>query len=757
MQISVIPETKIYYNETNHRGIFVCATDSKEVKLSKDNTITILGSGNMPFLEKGRRYNAEVEEVTDKKFGIQYKVKHIFETIPTNDAEEKEYLKIMLTENQVEEIYKVYPEGNIIELMENDEFNYKKVKGLGDKTYNKVKTKLIANLKFQKALVELNKFGITYRMIMKLMDKYKYTEVVLRKVKENPYILADEVSGISFIKCDVYALNMGIEKESNIRINACIKYVLKDEADNNGHTWMYKKDVIDRVEKLLDINRELIVNYIEGDNEIDLECLFNNKQRLEDLWVDDKRIALEKNYICEHNIYNKIQELINTECKWLDVNDEEVEKLISEIEQEERIKDEKFTFTDQQRQAIKLGVKENVLIINGQAGSGKSFVLKCIIKILQKLEKEIELLWYATCALSGKAVQRIKELGIDSYTIHKLLKYKRNEGFLYNKNNKLLLNVVALDETSMVNIDLTWQLIQAIFNGSKLILLGDIEQLEPIGAGFVLRDLIDNVPTITLNKIHRQAEKSGIITVASKIRNGEVVDKKGVYGELKDFYLYPYLDREIVYNQIVSMCKSYKGSIDKGKEDIMNLQVLVPMKEKGLCTKKLNKDLQNVFNENIDKVLKMKDKEYRVGDKIIQNGNNYEKFVYIEEKKDYDEEDEKIDIHNGSIGRVLNIKQGNLLIDFDGVIVEYYREDLADIDLAYAITIHKWQGSQTKNIIFGLDYSNYIMLSKQLIYTGITRAEKSCIVVCELDAWRYGIRKNRGERNTFLREMFEGE
>jgi len=760
MLISITPLVEKFYKD--NFAILICKTDSQEVKLSKNKTIIV--KGYMPKLEKGRKYNADVEEVNDKKWGIQYKVKHLQENIPTTISEEKEYLKIMLTGIQVEEIYRVYPEGGIIELIENGEFDYRQVKGLGEVLYNKVKKKLMDNIIFQKALVELSKYGITYKMVMKLMKKYEYTEIVLKKIKENPYILADEVSGISFIKCDIYALNMGIEKESELRINACIKYLLKEDADNNGNSWMFKNDVIDRGVKLLEIDRELIVDYVKSVDNNDIiddvdsfEEIFGDKKEkeLKGIWTDQNRIALKKNWEYEHNIYCKLQELINTECDWCNIEEEDIDKKINEIEQEEKIEqnNEDFTFTDQQKESIKLAVKNNVLIINGPAGTGKSQILKAILKIFNTPS-------YATCALSGKAVQRIKELGLDSYTIHRLLKYKRNQGFMYNKKNKLDLYIVALDETSMVSSDLAWRLIQAISNGSKLILLGDIEQLEPINCGFVLRDLINNVPTITLTKIHRQAEKSGIITVASKIRKGEVVERKGVYGELKDFFLYPYLDKEVMYNQIIKMCQGYKKRIDNGNGDIMDLQVLVPMKEKGLCTKRLNRDLQNVFNgidinnvdiDDIDSIrLKFGEKEFRVKDKIIQNGNNYEKGIYEDPLN-------TVDIYNGTMGRILDIYEGKLLIDFDGVIVEYSGEDLLDIDLAYAITIHRFQGSACKNVILGLDNSNYIMLSKQLIYTGITRAIESCIVICEMDAWKYGIGRNRGERKSFLREMFEGE
>lgn len=721
MQISIIPEKVIFYNQDNSFGIVACATDSQEVVLSKWNTITI--KGNIPYLEIGKKYDAEVEEVKDKKWGTQYNVKYIYEQIPSTFKEEKEYLKIMLTERQVKEIYKIYPEGGIIELIENNKFNYDKIKGLGEKSFNKIKMKLLDNLKFQKALIELSKFGITYRMIMKLIKRYKYTDIVLKKIKENPYILADEVQGISFLKCDVYALNMGIEKESDLRIDACIKYILKKDADNNGNSWMYKEDVIDECYKLLNINRNIIVDYVAEIDRSDQRDRNDQVKRITELWIDEKRIALSKYYKYEYNIYCKIQELINSKSNI--TVDIDVNKMIDNIEKRENIE-----LTDQQKEAIIMATKHNVLIVNGEGGTGKSTVLKSIIEILNTNN-------YATCALSGKAVQRIVELEIKSSTIHRLLDYKPDRGFGFNLYNKLPYDIIALDEMSMVNSGLLWRLIQSIENGSKFIMLGDVEQLEPIGAGFVLRDLLNNVPTITLTKIHRQAKKSGIITIASKVRKGEQIKGKGAFGELKDFFFYPYSDKEMVYKKIIQMCKGYKNKYkDDVINNIMDFQVLVPMKNRGLCTKRLNKDLQNIFNEN--RGVKFGSREFREGDKVIQQGNNYEKEVF-----------------NGTLGLIEYIWDKCIIINFDGRNVEYSRKEMDDIDLAYAITIHKDQGSQHKHVILGIDYSAYTLLSRQLIYTGITRAIESCVVACELNAWRYGVGRNRGERRTFLGEIFD--
>jgi len=722
MQISVIPERELKYYPESNFGIIACSTDSKEVKLNNKYNNIIL-KGNMPKLNLRSKYIAEVNEVYDTQNRLGYEVQYIHEAIPTSIDDEKQYLSAILTDLQVYEIFKTYPKQSIISLVQNDQFDYNKVKGIGLRTYEIIKDKILNNLPFQIALVELSKYGMKYNIIKNLYDQYERMDILLERIKINPYILADEVSGISFAKCDIYARNMGIDKYSPYRINACIKYLLKEQANSNGHSWINKKNILNDLVNLLDIDKKIIINHLNNKNE----------ELSKDIYSDDIRIALMQNFYYEKYISDKLIELISLENNFF-VDD--MEDSIIKVENEQG-----FLFTDEQKDTIKLAIIKNVLVINGGAGVGKTTILKGILSVLEYYS-------YATCALSGKASQRIVEsTGFESQTIHRLLGYTRNNTWTYNKNLKLPYDIVILDETSMVDNGLFYRLISAIEKGSKLILLGDIEQLEPIGAGFILKDLINSeiIPTITLTKIHRQAEMSGILSIANKVRKGWQVINEGdynnkIFGELKDLYFYPFSNSESVYNKVINICKTYKG-------DILDFQVIVPLKKRGiLSANNLNKVLQDIFNSEMigdEQRIINDDIEIRLNDKVIQCGNNYKKNVF-----------------NGTQGIVEDIDFYNneLSINFIGSseLVKYSFKELKQIDLSYALTVHRDQGSEQKNIIFAMDYSAYTLLSKQLVYTAITRAQKCGIICCELEAFRFAVSQNKAsKRNTFLAEFLE--
>jgi len=347
---------------------------------------------------------------------------------------------------------------------------------------------------------------------------------------------------------------------------------------------------------------------------------------------------------------------------------------------------------------------------------------------------------YATCAISGKAAQRIEEsTGLRSSTIHRLLGYNPAQGWTYDNNNPLEEDIVALDEGSFLDSYLAHKLIRAIKPGSKLIIIGDTGQLTAIGAGSVLEDLINSkvVPVISLTQVHRQAEKSGILSIANKVREGkQIISKEDykthVFGELQDLYVMPYSQKESVYNKLIAICSQYK-------EDILDFQVIVPMKTRGvLCVNNLNKELQEIFNNNYKNKIYYGKKEFRSRDKVIQKGNNYEKGIF-----------------NGTIGVIDYIDEKNKVVAIkftghnDSIYFNY--DELEDIQLAYAITGHSYQGSQSKYTVIALDYSAFLLLSRQWIYTALSRAEKSCILICELDALRYAIQNNQqNKRNTFL-------
>jgi RecD/TraA family predicted helicase len=508
---------------------------------------------------------------------------------------------------------------------------------------------------------------------------------------------------------------------------------LKEETDN-GHCWIKFTTLINKAVKHLKIKAK------------EIEDILVQESSNNNYVVSGNMIYLKKCYDFELGIKNNVLRLLNSDKKY-EVDD--LDGIIKVVEDEQG-----FQFTGEQLKAINYAIKYNVTIINGKAGTGKTSVIKGVIKVLQKVEG----LKYATCALSGKASQRIREsTGLDSYTIHRLFGYTPNFGWSFNELNNLDSDVIVLDEASMVNSELFYYVVRAIKDGAKLIIAGDIAQLEPIGVGNVLVDLLQStlVPKADFTIVHRQARRSGILSNANKVREGRRFVPNNFYGhkrlgELEDLYMYSYKDGDSVFNRTINIAKKYKLQ-DK---DIMDFQIIAPMKSRGVnCTQNINNACQKIFNQNpddIDDIKKIvrKSSTLTEGDKVIQNGNNYNRGIF-----------------NGTIGVIkyinLDVKNkygsliGEIVIDFEGVgEVRYERSEAAQLDLAYAITVHKSQGSQWKFVVFALDYSSYILLSRQLVYTGMTRASEALFMTVELKALQYSIQTDKSnERNTFLKDL----
>ncbi len=718
IELELVPTYKMFYG--NDFGVYGCRTsETSKVTLNKYYSFTIVGV--MPELTIGTTYQATLIETEDKKYGTSYKVEMIKQDIPKTPAAQHAYLRSILPESHAEAIIRFYPTEDIISKVKDGSFNFKDIKGIGEITYQKIKTKIIDNFEIQEALVELTQYGVTYTIIKKLIKHYNGSAaLVVQKVKENIYCIL-EVENLGFLKVDKYALEMNIDKDSPYRLNAAITYTLEQE-ENNGHCWIKLKELYKKVGEITDLSQEMIENHV-------------NSEDILDHYIDDNRIGLKRNHTYESKIKDCLFKLMEDDSKF-DVPD--VEERIKETEAEQG-----FEFTDEQKNIIRSSIKDNVIIISGKAGSGKSSVLKGVMNVLRDYT-------YETCAFSGKAAQRIIEsTGLKSKTIHRLLEYKPHTGFTYNEKNQMIDDTDVLDEGSMVPSSLFYNLISAIPKGSKFIICGDIEQLSAIGAGAPLLDMINSgvIPVYELTQVHRQALMSGILMAANYIREGQQItgsDQTGnnVVGELKDLHIMIRDGEDEIFNKIVDICEK-----NKDKFDLMDFQVIVPMKSRGsICTKNLNIALQKIFNpdEYGDKpFLKRNGYDFRVGDKIIKRSNDYENSVF-----------------NGTLGFIVNIDMEEKIagIQFLGLdeIVYYSQDELSGIDMAYALTVHSVQGSQFKNVIVGLDYSAYVLLCRQLIYTALTRASKMCVLICENRALRYAISQNHAnKRNTFLLELLK--
>ena len=720
-QIKVIPVRELYYHDDY--GVYACEVD-ETVDIEKNKFGNIVINGVLPQLTLGREYIVNIKEVNHKVYGKGYEVESIRQELPRTIEEKHIFLRSILPESYAEALIEAYPnDEDIITKIREGTLDYSKIKGIGHIVFKKIQNIVNENYEIHEALIELSKYGITYRIIKKLINHFGGSPtLVVQKVKENVYCLT-EVDYLGFMKVNEYALNNGIPKDSPYRIEAAIEYVLKEE-ESDGHCWVTKNHLIERTAEITNLNQDVIKEFVEGES-------FKNIKKF---YSDNDKIGLYRNYYYEFKIAEILKKLMQTKGNFKVDN---FDQKINQIQKEQG-----FEFTDEQLNAIKKAIEENVLIISGRAGSGKTSILKAIIKLLDKYS-------YETCALSGKAAQRIIEsTGLQSKTIHRLLGFTPQGGFTYNHENRLPVDIVVLDECSMVNNQLFYNLISAIKDGGKFIIIGDIEQLPPIGAGTILKDMIDSgvIPVVELTKVHRQALKSGILLAANHIRDGHQITKNNefetkIIGELKDLIIYPCPKGTDIQSKIVNLCLDVKNKIN-----IMDFQVIVPLKTRGsLSTKELNNILQPIFNENTDEGIKRNGYEFKVGDKIIKRGNDYDNGVF-----------------NGTLGTVKWIDKDEGVIGFRFIgmdkEVAYGYEDLKTIELAYALTCHSTQGSQFKYVLLALDYSAYTLLNRQWVYTGITRASEKCVFIFENAALRFAISKNDIiKRNTFLKDLLVQE
>lgn len=691
--------------------------------------------GNLPEINLEDNYSFTGKLIDDTKYGYQYDVIDMgIHYNLTDDKDKKLFLSKILSEPQLESLYETYDDPFI--LIEKEDLNSLcKVKGVGKTTAEKIIQKFKDNIDYSKIMIELNEYGLTRNMIDKLVARYKNPSVVIEKVRKNPYLLASEVDGIGFKKADQIAMNSGlIAKDSRDRIVAFINFHFEQEAQN-GNSWLYPSDVLYAVEDIMD-GEGLAQKYFRG-------ILYDLKENDTLYWNKEKTfICLKKYYDLEVDISKELLRLLDSDNSFEYDNFEEDLKTI-EAEQG-------FEFDESQLASIKTGLNSNVLVITGNAGCGKSSVINAIVKILDDYK-------FALTALSGKAATRMEELtGNKGWTIHKLLGFIPGEGFSYNKECPMMHDIIILDEVSMVGGELFYQLIQSIKDGAKLIMVGDHNQLESIGAMNILKDLIDCnvVPICMLTKIHRQAAKSGIITESLKVKDGIQIVKNGwsgeeIRGELQDFILDIYDDRILTVPKILNWVKKERGTYP----NIMDLQVIVPMKEMGeACTFELNNELQKIFNpwskdkEEIEITKKKKKYILREGDKVINMVNKYS-------TKTPEEKTEPI--FNGYMGIVKSINDTEMIVDFDlcGKII-IPRKLYRNIELGYACTVHKYQGSQVKIGIIAIDYSSFNLLTKQMIYTAVTRSSKKCILIAEEKALRFAISNdNIIKKQTFLKDL----
>ena len=688
-----------------------------EPQINRWGTITL--TGNMCEINDDEIYVVIGREVDNEKFGLQYEVIFMCVDIKlTNKNDQYKFLEKVLPEKQCLDIFKAFDDP--MEILENkDVKSLCTVKGIGVPTALKLIEKYESGKDYSEAYVELDKYGLTKYMIDKLVDYFGSPNTVIAKINENPYLLIDEMDGIGWEKADEMALEGGLGEYSINRIKAYVKYYLYEEA-NIGNTWVDIDDLLDAIDGTIgyELPQETLSEALKEMN--DKNIIWTNE--------DKDRIGLMKFYQLEKNIAEELHRL-NSAKNHFNADGWKTKIKNLEIRQE-------WEFTEEQLSGVQAILENQIIMIIGGAGTGKSSTVAGMLEIFK------EDYTFAQTALSGRASCNLSDItGEDGYTIHRLLGYNPKVGFVYNKSNRMSKDIIILDELSMVGADIYYRLIQAIETGSKLIMLGDKHQLEAIGVGNIMFDMMESgyIKCVELTKIHRQAEKSAIITESIKIKNQEhIISKdfvgKDVRGELQDFELDIYRNKDTTSKRVVA---HFKELLPK-TENIFDIQVIVPMKNRGKASAYyLNNLLQEIaIDTNVStKLLVGEGSKYPftifIGDKVLNNKNNYEAL---------NENGDEVPIFNGDLGIVVDMDtiRRTLVVNFNNKGNIYIpKAHLKHIALGYAATCHKMQGSGIKYVIAALDYTHYKLLTKEMVYTMQTRAKEYCVLCAENKALRY--------------------
>ncbi len=720
-----------FYNADNGYSVVLVSLNSEQYSLLKKggnligNKLVVVGVfDRKPILDE--EYTFIGEFVRDVNYGLQFK----FQSFNRASINSPEALIQYLSSDLFPGIGLVTAK-NIVNILGTDAIdkilkdkNVLKEAGVKPKNINIIYETILTNKNSQDVMLFFINYGVTMDMCHRIIKTLGPNAVGI--VKEQPYILMEKVERFSFIKNDALALKMGIPKDSKIRLIALISYVLQESLYQLGHSYLNKQDLFVSTNKFL------------KDTSISYDLFI---ETLEELKKQKRIFESNDNLIFDYSLYYKektLAEIIVNKLKntKLNYSKNAIEKSFNQTEVDINI-----TLSELQKTAVKAAFTEPLVIITGGPGTGKTTIVKAILNMYVALNKNNStvLEGVALLAPTGKASKRLKELtNFQAQTIHKFLGYAGNNYFEFGKDNPVDAKLVIIDESSMMDLPLAYQLFSSLKEDTQVIIVGDVDQLPSVGPGQVLKDLIDSkeITTIRLNKIHRQAQDSKIIQLAHNVNEGLIPEN----------FIEKYPDRIFIPSDkenIIPLIKDWLlKAINKGKSITKDIQILAPMYRCKNGINELNMVIQQIVNPlSNDEEIKFMGQSFRINDKVIQLVNRSEKNVM-----------------NGDMGIVssFNYKNGEisgLTVQYDFGGVDYTIEELEDLKHAYAISIHKSQGSEFDIVILPLTTDYYYMFKRKLIYTAITRAKKMLILIGDAMSFKNGIGFIETPRKTILKSL----
>lgn len=730
-----------YYNEDSTWGVYGFATEDEIPHFTTETKIDLpfedkkagnpnrkLSSlaGKMQELVVGGEYMIKATYKCDKTYGHQYNPISVYALIPQTRESQLMFLQSIISPWLAENLINAYP--NVVNDVANGtlkEIDYDLVKGVREFTWNKIKEKIINNYLISDIITMLKPLGVTYTMIKKLLFDEPNPVLLKQQLEDNPYLLT-KINGLGFKKVDNLALKLKPEFiNSTERLVAFIKYYFTDLGDSKGHTWCSVK-----------ILKSAISNNVP-------ECVDKVDWLLENnefLHIEDDKVGLKYYYDIEMQIYNLLLEKSKKQTD-INISDEKIEQAIKHAEEEQG-----FEYVIEQLDTIKKSLHRTISLITGKAGTGKTSIMRAIVKAYT--ENQFTL---TASALSAMAAQRITEAtSFPAMTIHRTLGCMGLNEFSFNKDNHMITSVAFLDEGSMINASLFLHWLEAIDDNTRIIISGDHKQLPPIGFGNVFSDLIEMFDDSVVSKLvkpMRQAEKSGILVDANLIRENinpitEKLQPRIIHGELQDMYYMFRNNRQSLFDIAV---KTFLKSVDS--DGIDNVVIAVPRRKDCLnSTNELNKVIQEKLLGDVLQSISGFENEFKLGAKVMQTVNDYDKNVF-----------------NGEIGYITEIseryegkkKEEYCVVTYTDIfgkdkLIEYTKKELAALDLAYAMTVHKLQGAGRKIVIGIIDNTHHQLLDNCMLYTLLTRAKKRCLLLAEPQAFLQCIRTSHNKRNTWM-------